>query len=489
MSVEYEIHYPGVYSEEDKKLLADHAVKISKVNNRGEVDKSVFLDGTIEKYKPGDGNIPGYVRKSHVTKEEQDAFAQRYAGENKLFTDDNYKRPAKYTSRPVLPIFSAFYDFMEAMPSEIGDYMVASGHNDAMYFYKPIYLSDTLYIINDKQYWRDITLEEGSIYRTFEVYGEGRVYNQKGEVVASGCNMVKESYRRAKNPEERLTRGKNWESPDWWHFHPKHEYVASDWEKIRTIWSAEKVRGADILYWEDVKTGDRPTWTCNDPVVTNPGGGLSFDTNLRTDLFRQHMLDPKIFPTMIKGEQGIYTYPGEIEDNRPGQGPPASPPKPQPGQAAPPPRPMPPPVTMRNGQPMPEMVDNSDERRAFQNVLIVKFATRALHYWMGDEGWLKKICWEIMPQIPGYDGLIPDHFHVPDDFSMRPYLNHVSGMGNRLALTHALSNDTVIIKSEVVKKYVENGEYLVSLIWWGEDIVGTLLECGEAIVKLSSKHQ
>ena len=100
--------------------------------------------------------------------------------------------------------------------------------------------------------------------------GRCRIYNQKGELVAEGANILKESFRRYKDPAKRNPDGAHaWESPDWW-LQPVHIYTDEDWEYIISIWKKEKVRGADPLYWDEVEIGDEPTPTATPSPTPEP---------------------------------------------------------------------------------------------------------------------------------------------------------------------------------------------------------------------------
>ena len=235
--------------------------------------------------------------------------ANSYVGNNPLFTDKEYAKKTKYGVM-AFPLVLTL-EVMPAMPKSegIGDYMVVSAHNDTINFYKPIYEGDTLFTVYDEQHCVDITPAAGSYYRTFAMSGTGRTYNQKGELVAEGANILKESFRRHKDPAKRNKNGAHaWESPDWWS-RPPHIYTDKDWEYINSIWKNEKIRGAEVLYWDDVKIGDEPTPTAAGPIMAEEEMDMMFTIPQWSIDTKKNILDPKTFARMVKNKQGIYVLP------------------------------------------------------------------------------------------------------------------------------------------------------------------------------------
>jgi hypothetical protein len=113
-----------------------------------------------------------------------------------------------------------------------------------------------------------------------------------------------------------------------------------------------------------------------------------------------------------------------------------------------------------------------------------------LYNWMGPEGWLQRIGWDIMELLPGYsEDVIPP---VPGDlrpalFDKYPYLEKVPYMRGCRAAWHGLEGDTIISRACVTDKYVENGEYFVDLTWWSQTLDKYLVEEGFATVKLPKR--
>ena len=85
---------------------------------------------------------------------------------------------------------------------------------------------------------------------------------------------------------------------------------------------------------------------------------------------------------MVKNKQGIYVLPENLKKK------PASKPFTGAGKDAP--------VVQT-----PEIA-NRDGRAVLQNAVLPKFAAGMLYNWMGEEGWLQRIGWDIMELPPGY---------------------------------------------------------------------------------------
>ena len=70
-------------------------------------------------------------------------------------------------------------------------------------------------------------------------------------------------------------------------------------------------RGAEPLYWEDVKIGDMPTgrWTVPSTSRVAPTAPYGMGTGGSRSL-KNEIMDPAIFATMVRGEKdGIYRLP------------------------------------------------------------------------------------------------------------------------------------------------------------------------------------
>jgi acyl dehydratase len=466
----WEVNYPGVYDDpEIAKGLRELNAKLAQINNRGDINVkdliSGKLDGTPGVVKRVDRGLSGLKDEragTTITPERMKSAADAYGENNPLFTDKNYAKNTKYGDLIAFPFIVEPGGWPE-VPSGLGDYKLISDLNVSYAFHKPIHEGDALFTVLDRQDCVDITPAAGSYYRTYAISGTGRAFNQKGELVAEGSHMVKETYRRHKDPAKRFTGGvSRWESPEWWFFRPPHQYTDKDWEEILKIWKDEKIRGAEVLYWDDVKVGDEPTPRGVGPIVSDVQTDILMSSKLSTDQ-KQNVLDPKIFATMKKNKRGVYVLPQYVE-KRPAEGP----------------------STTQVGG-VPELA-HRDGRAVVQNSVCAKWAAGMLFNWMGDQGWLQRFAWDIMAAPAGYPSyVIPPFSQRPALYDKFPYMEKVPYLKGKRADCHGMEGDFIIARAYVFDKYQKDKEHFVDLTWWCETLDKYIVEEGFATVKLPKK--
>lgn len=474
---EWDFYFPGKYNAADAKVLKKFQEDLAFINNKdinikdlisGKLDGQPGIDGLMHGKVEGQ---PGIISVKKITSEVVDDYAARYGGHNPMWTDKNYAEKTKWGAM-VMPFAAGEPRYTPAMPiSEgIADYFVVTAHNDALNFYRPVYEGDTIYAVIDEQHCTDITPKQGSYYRTFAMSGRARLYNQRAELVAEGANILNESFRRHKSPAMRNpSKTHVWEAPDWWQ-RSAHIFTDQDWEEIIGIWKNETIRGAEPLYWDEVNIGDEPPPRAVGPVVTEEEIYVIMDEfvpywNVDT---KQNMLDPEAFKKLVKNEQGLYVPPEHLKKK---------------------------PLQSRPGAAQRE---NWDGRGHVQNAICAKWAAGMIYNWMGDQGWLQRISWDIMELPPGptktvsyqeNPTMIPS---IPMElrpalFDKYPYLEKVPYMRGCRAAWHALDGDVIISRAYVVNKYRQNDEYFVDLVFWCETIDKYLVEEGIMTVKLPKR--
>jgi acyl dehydratase len=485
---DWEFYHPGEYNDEDAKIIKDFMAACKKVEDKGEININDLVSGRLT------GKV-GIGRASKITASDIEGIAKANVGNNPLFMNKSYAQKTKYGNLFAFPMISSL-EVMPAMTKDKGfaDFLLVSSHNDVNSYYKPFYEGDTLFQVVDYQHCWDITPKEGSYFRTFVMAGRAKVYNQKGELVADGANILKESFRRHKDKSKRNTDGvMAWESPNWW-ARPKYKYTDKDWEKIIGMWKAEKIRGAETLYWDEVKVGEMLTPKAVGPMILGgQGGGMTMSAPQAAIDIKKNVLDPKIFPTMKKNEYGIWVLPESNEKKAggpPGGGAPAGGPPMDKNKGWEPSDLGPNPVTKE--------IALRDGRSVFQNSVAAKLAAGMICDWMGDNGWLHRIGWDIMDIPPGSDKSInyqadptnvPDipNEYFPDLFDKRPYMAKVPSMKDKRANWHVLENDLLICNAYIAAKYKKGSEYFVDLIWWDITLDNYIIEEGFATIKLPKK--
>lgn len=458
---QWEVYYPGVYEEEHEKKFKELQADLDKINNRGDLNIKDLISGKLDG-APGIGGGHGRGGGTKISLENMKRSSDGYGENNPLFTDSEYGKKTKYGRMIAFP-FIAMSGSWPDMPSGMGDYKVISDLNVSQTFYRPVFEGDTLFSVVDRQDCVDITPKAGSRYRTFAISGTGRTFNQKGELVAKGSRMVKESFRRHKDPARRFTGGAvAWESPEWWYLRPRHTYTDKDWEKIIAMWKAEKIRGEEPLYWDDIKIGEEPTPRAVGPIISEVQSDILMSSKLSTDQ-KHNVLDSKTFATMKKNKYGIYVLPEYLEKKS------ATGPS----------------TTAAGGAPE---LAHRDGRAVVENSVCAFWAAGMLLNWMGDQGWLHRFGWDIMGVPPGYpEYVIPPFPSRPALFDKFPYLENVPYLKGKRADCHGMEGDMIISKAYVYDKYKKDNEYFVELIWWCETLDNYLIEEGFATVKLPKK--
>ncbi len=461
------LRYPDRLDKREAPYYAQKDAEEKAVRDRGPVDVDALVHGRLPAGTPGLGEVVP------ANRDIIDYENRKYIPDNPLFTDPDYARRAGYKDTPAMPTFAAHDDsFMRCVPRESRDIMLVSGLNHSVTSYRPIYPGDTLYIVVDDNHHTDLTPPEGSVYRSIAMENSGKIYNQNGELVNECIFRVMENlktFQDGQRPEEFAS----WESPAWTS-REDHYYTDEDWDRIRDIWANEYIRGADTLYWEDVRIGDEPALTCDGPIddslepIAPWGQGIGGSRTLRKEI-----MDPAVFSTMKRNpKDGIYrlekrsmSYPAYPQYDLRTH------------------------YNSSEGFGATSFMDNDDplcdppERFMIINYAGRDYAVRHFTNWMGDRGWLRNISWGIMNtecmRAYGYD--------LPVNPEARVFMEKYPSMLGK-CIHHPIERDVYIIHSHVVNKTVEGKDHLVEFVWWAETITGLVIEEGTAQVVLPSKN-
>ncbi|MCF0229821.1 MAG: hypothetical protein HUJ76_09055, partial [Parasporobacterium sp.] len=125
-----------------------------------------------------------------------------------------------------------------------------------------------------------------------------------------------------------------------------------------------------------------------------------------------------------------------------------------------------------------------DARAALINFVGRDIATHHINNWMGDAGRIESIGWSIMPPETHADFGCP----VPVSPYYVYYLKQCEELKDIHITTHGLTRDTAEVHSIVNDKYIRNGKYIIKLIWWINDINGSVWIEGAAEVSLPSRN-
>ena len=490
MAEEFITYYPGIYSDEDRAVLDDFLSVNDGIAARGEITRERIENGEVRR-----GVTPGFRGGRAVSPVETRKDAKKFDLHNPLYQDDDYARSLGYQGALAFPLaYTPDAAFYIGCPPALFQFLLASGLNHSFTIYRDVYPGDTMYCIIDRRQVRDITPEAGSIYRTLDLYAEGRILNQRGELVASGHSNIKESLKNYADPSVDLTPLYNWDNPDYhtpgiwesgdWWSRPAHIYTDADWADITARWKAERRRGAEPLYWEDVQVGTQIPETIEGPFTAaamnrgmpkrekpkpgegpgqdpdhmgddGPGGPegemgpppeMPEDPNTDWRTTKDKMLDPETFRTMRRcAANGIYYTEEDF----------------------------------------PELEEDGSlpRRKTIGNYMPVAFIYKTLFDWMGDRGKLRAISWGIMFENPGVSTeLVPVSSRTPDFLQAVPFLR-----GQKIT-AHAMMGDLCINNAYITDKYYQPGTgWCVDLTWWCKTYEGDIFEAGTATVSLPSR--
>lgn len=463
----FQIQFPGVYSPEAQAAVDTRNREDQALVDRGPVNLDYIKNDCIP------AGYPGYYGKSTVKEDFARYCIARYDPDNRLYTDEEYAKSLGYEGLPVYFTYAMFY-LIQTVPREVKDIFTPCNISHSVKSYRPVCVGDTIYGFRDRQYTKDITPEEGSIYRTLAITTEGSAYNQRGELVATFTYNILEHSKVFKDPSYKQgLEGafyKSWDAPNWWK-RPRHYYTDEDWAFIKDVWSKEPHRGENPLHWEDVAVGDMVPWTLDGPYDDGGGDGTDAEPNGLgfggTRTLKKEILDPEIFKTMVRNPyDGIYRLPHWNDCY------------PQPPAWID--------ALFNNTLHMP--TDDPTAEPSFRwhyiNIFGRDLHFRHLYNWAGDHMKIQKISWSIMspeslqecdmPGLPEHPNYVRYHKFIPN---------------GRPVTAHGLEGDVSLMKSCVQSKYIEDGKACVRLIWWIEDIEGNVWQEGESVIELPRKEQ
>lgn len=472
MSVEFRIVYPNQYESDEQEL-----VDITRDFVSGDVDA---LTQKIEKQSIDQANgvdyfggmelNPGIGLIKDRTLGSNDLLSGAYALNpyNPLYTDVEYAKNTRYGRLVANPLQVDIGPSFPYIPKGTDlwisndDFTIGRGLDHEMTYYKPILVGDTIYSKVTKQDFIDVT-EGGSTMRKFRVIGECELYNQNDEKVAGGWYSAIETF---KVPVDRKM-AEEYEGPrviafnkhaNWDKIRPRHVYTDEDWEYMKRLWENESIRGAETLYWEDVNIGDEPIWTCEAPMNTEDGERARPLMEVGRNTFVRDKLLGTKFP--ITGKEWMQPPTGDLYKDEYGR--------------------YHFDILGRGFNPRAGVADHPNARSSFQNTIGRNFCTRLVTNWMGDDGFLHKMCWKLAFCYDAGENVFPAEHDRPGYLLKVPYLREQGKYMN----THGFEGDCSITKAYVCDKYIKDGKHYVDLVVWCETIEGDIwCEC-YAVVEL-----
>lgn len=265
-----------------------------------------FRNEDIERAKALVGVYHAETKREQFTRASPDimrAFARSYGDDNPLFVDEEYGASTRWGGQIAPPMINiALTKDLKAdpipreerRPSFRGIHVFVSGTSTE--WFRPVLDGDTLYSF---QGFDNVELKESEFAGRSLIITRAHVYmNQRAEVVSLQKVITIHTERH-----EAKSRNK-------YKAVEPASYTPDDIDAIDAIYAAEKRRGAEVRYWEDVSEGDdlgtmaKGPLTVTDMVVFHSGGyGFAPYTPCTSRIAYQNR--QRIAPFYITNEQGV----------------------------------------------------------------------------------------------------------------------------------------------------------------------------------------
>jgi len=418
MGHKYQIFYPGKYLEWEKDLIEER-IAIAK----GEIPPK------RPEGMPGRGAMPNVAVEYELLK-----YNRTWDPYNPLFNDKKYAQEAGYPDVPAWPCFKGpMAGVMLSIPKDIADTFYYANDGTDMQFFTPIFPGDTFTSEVENIFFQELTVP-GSDLRLFRMGSTARMYNQRGELVVRSTGSVREGYRKIVDGSPKPSFSEN--MSEWVkYFPPAHYTTDEEWEYIKQLWDKEYIRGKNTLYWEDVKIGDEPAWTCSGPIThMDMIGWYGGNYMPMRDQIK------KGTRTLFRDQYGQYLFETSIHfggRNIPGA------------------------------------------RMVFFNDTACKHIVRMVTNYIGDAGFVTRVCWRFKQLFK----------EMWEDRPGGEILDKVPYMKGKGCTRHGAEGDTVIAKGYVTDKYInERGEHIIDLACWAETLDSEIVQVVAASARLPSRQ-
>jgi acyl dehydratase len=265
-----------------------------------------FKEEDIERAKALVGQFAPSAAREHLTAATHDAmrnFARGYGDDNPLYTSEEYGTTTRWGGQIAPPMISIglnrplFGDppaIKVKRPSFRGIHVFVSG--STWNWYRPIHEGDQLFSFGGTE----TVVEKKSEFaeRSLLVTYASVKMNQRAEIVAISRTLAIHTERKTAREKGKYAA-----------IEPA-TYTDEDLEKFDAVYAAEKARGAETRYWEDVEVGEplRPMakgpLTMTDMIVFH-AGGYGFVPYAPCSNRIAYNNRQRIAPFYVKNEYGI----------------------------------------------------------------------------------------------------------------------------------------------------------------------------------------
>lgn len=358
-------------------------------------------------------------------------FNKRWNPYDRLYNDPDYARAQGLPGVPVMPgfIHRKLAPRDESIPHfrrDIGDSFYYTALGGDQYYYRRVCSGQKLVKYQIQPELIELTRAESDT-RVWEFKTANQSYDENGEVVDRSVYATREAYKKYLDgrPSQEYCQNMS----EWKDYFPKPHYTTDeDYERIRELWAQEKVRGEEVLYWEDVQIGTEIPKTCSDGPVTYMHI-VAWEPIPPEYLFtREELSDPEYLRFVYRDHNGAYL--DETAKHFGGENYPGA-------------------------------------RSVFYNTDAAFLIARTVTNYIGNHGRISRFGWLLYPFFRELrlEKLGEDMF------------NRVPGMEGRFCERHGAEGDTVIGRAVVVGKYInDRGEHVVEFALWAETLDGEIIQ-------------
>jgi hypothetical protein len=432
----YQTFNKGKWLAWEKEAIEERLKQAAAAAPGGVQANKDVMNEIINPLAAGKGGKGGAV--GAVTEEELLAYAKTWDPYNPLFNNPDYARKAGYPNIPALPNCKSPMGSGAmglTIPKNFADSWYYANDGSDLHYYRHIFPGDVLTTKSGKTGFIELT-EDGSDLRHFQIVSEAEMYNAKGELTATSKGSLRNAYRKIIDGSKKMSFTEN--MTEWTRYFPEGHYTTDEeWAQIRQMWKNEKIRGAEKLYWEDVKVGDEPTPVCTGPVSwmdmaawhgcqnTSPRGGGMVKGDPTTE-FRDKF---GIFLPETAMHYGGRNIPGG--------------------------------------------------RAVLYNHTAATHIMRLVTNYIGDAGLVTRFKWTFKQLFKEMQ---------VEKFQGGEFMDLVPSMKGRTCDVHPAEGDTIIGKGSVTKKYKnEKGEGIIDITVWAETFDKKIIQIVAASAKLPLK--
>ena len=265
-----------------------------------------FKEEDIERAKALVGRLAPSQTTEHLTEATYDAirnFARSYGDDNPLFTSESYGETTRWGGQIAPPMIGVALnrpllgdppDPPIKRPSFRGIHVFVSG--TTWNWYRPLHRGDRLYSFGGTE----SVVEKRSEFaeRSLHLTGMSVKVNQRAEIVAISRTLAIHTERKTAREKGKYAA-----------LEPA-TYTDEDMARLDAIYEAEKPRGRDTRWWEDVTVGESVLPMAKGPLTTTDiivyhSGGYGFTPYAPCSNRIAHNNRKRIAPFYVKNEYGI----------------------------------------------------------------------------------------------------------------------------------------------------------------------------------------